>query len=486
MTIPNNVPLNYGVPDISLSNGIQGLSETAAELLHLADHLVYRSPELDSRQAQHALRRRLPPRSPRLSRRLKRHRRFCLHWAVYRGCRAGSRHRLVHRRLSARLAAVHHPQLLAEAKSYLRDNVVDAFAMDDWRDAALVHAELRRALGVLRALHRKIRAPGRRGHQSRRRIHQRDRADRRDERACPPRSSFRGTRPSSRAWAWPGACRRSNRPSCAPASEPTTPSASTQALPPPWRISRPSPTSRPTRKLSGNTASSACARQADDLLHAGQRISCARRGGQLRARSALWPALRDGVEPRHPEDTALGHRDERRLQRCAIQPSRRQAGAARRCPDQPAATDSRSEPVLFNYDEAAAYLQNERRNGAREQAPVHGVSLGANYQYGHAIDDATSVNGSSGSVVQNWQDWLREEGHSVLDIRHQVSGTYLFELPFGPGQSLGHLGRRLSHSRRLLGFRQFQLRHGCLALARVRADSAERGVRQYQRLAAES
>ena len=28
LTIPNNVPLNFGVPDISLSNGIQGLSET--------------------------------------------------------------------------------------------------------------------------------------------------------------------------------------------------------------------------------------------------------------------------------------------------------------------------------------------------------------------------------------------------------------------------------------------------------------------------
>ena len=61
-----------------------------------------------------------------------------------------------------------------------------------------------------------------------------------------------------------------------------------------------------------------------------------------------------------------------------------------------------------------------------------GISLGANYQYGHAIDDATSVNGSGGSVVQDWQNPAAEEGHSVLDIRHQVSGTYLFELPFGP------------------------------------------------------
>jgi hypothetical protein len=34
--------------------------------------------------------------------------------------------------------------------------------------------------------------------------------------------------------------------------------------------------------------------------------------------------------------------------------------------------------------------------------------------------------------VQDWQNLAAQEGHSVLDFRHQVSGTYLFELPFGP------------------------------------------------------
>jgi len=61
--------------------------------------------------------------------------------------------------------------------------------------------------------------------------------------------------------------------------------------------------------------------------------------------------------------------------------------------------------------------------------------VGANYQYGHAIDDASSLNGSSASVVQDWQNPVAEEGHSTLDVRHQVSGTYLFELPFGPDKT---------------------------------------------------
>jgi hypothetical protein len=34
-------------------------------------------------------------------------------------------------------------------------------------------------------------------------------------------------------------------------------------------------------------------------------------------------------------------------------------------------------------------------------------------------------------VAQNWQDLGAEEGNSSFDVRHKVSGTYLYELPFG-------------------------------------------------------
>ncbi|MGA2207732.1 MAG: carboxypeptidase regulatory-like domain-containing protein, partial [Terracidiphilus sp.] len=88
-------------------------------------------------------------------------------------------------------------------------------------------------------------------------------------------------------------------------------------------------------------------------------------------------------------------------------------------------------PIQFNYDEAAAYYKMNAGTVRVNKRLSLGISLGANYQYGHAIDNASSVNGSSGSVVQDWQNPAAEEGHSVLDIRHQVSGTYLFELPFG-------------------------------------------------------
>ena len=59
------------------------------------------------------------------------------------------------------------------------------------------------------------------------------------------------------------------------------------------------------------------------------------------------------------------------------------------------------------------------------------MALGANYQYSHSIDDAGSVGGTSSVVAQNWQNILAEEGNSSFDVRHKVSGTYLYELPFG-------------------------------------------------------
>jgi len=61
----------------------------------------------------------------------------------------------------------------------------------------------------------------------------------------------------------------------------------------------------------------------------------------------------------------------------------------------------------------------------------NGIALGANYQYSHSIDNAGALGGISTVVAQNWQDLSAEEGNSSLDVRHRVTGTYLYELPFG-------------------------------------------------------
>jgi hypothetical protein len=87
--------------------------------------------------------------------------------------------------------------------------------------------------------------------------------------------------------------------------------------------------------------------------------------------------------------------------------------------------------VLFNYEEAAAFSRFNAGTLRVNKRLSNGIALGANYQYSHSIDDAGSVGGTSTVVAQNWQDILAEEGNSSFDVRHKVSGTYLYELPFG-------------------------------------------------------
>ena len=76
--------------------------------------------------------------------------------------------------------------------------------------------------------------------------------------------------------------------------------------------------------------------------------------------------------------------------------------------------------LIFTYEESGAYSRFNAGTVRVNKRLSSGVSLGANYQYGHSIDDAGSV-GAVGSVVsQNWQNLAAEEGNSSFDIRHQV------------------------------------------------------------------
>jgi hypothetical protein len=64
-----------------------------------------------------------------------------------------------------------------------------------------------------------------------------------------------------------------------------------------------------------------------------------------------------------------------------------------------------------------------------------GISLQATYQYGHSIDNASSIGGSTVVPVQNFQDISAEYGNSSFDVRHKLTGNWVFELPFGPNRA---------------------------------------------------
>jgi len=86
---------------------------------------------------------------------------------------------------------------------------------------------------------------------------------------------------------------------------------------------------------------------------------------------------------------------------------------------------------IFNYEQSGAFSRFNAGTLRVNKRLSNGIALGANYQYSHSIDDAGSVGGTSTVVAQNWQDLAAEEGNSSFDVRHKVTGTYLYELPFG-------------------------------------------------------
>ena len=88
-------------------------------------------------------------------------------------------------------------------------------------------------------------------------------------------------------------------------------------------------------------------------------------------------------------------------------------------------------PLNFTYDEAVSFSKFNAGTVRVNKRMSGGVSLGANYQYSHSIDDAGALGGVGGVGVQDWTNVLGELGNSSLDVRHTVSGTYLYELPFG-------------------------------------------------------
>jgi hypothetical protein len=102
--------------------------------------------------------------------------------------------------------------------------------------------------------------------------------------------------------------------------------------------------------------------------------------------------------------------------------------APRAVPSSPA---TNPENVLFNYEESGAFSRFNAGTLRVNKRLSSGIAMGVTYQYSHSIDDAGSVGGTSTVVAQNWQDIRAEEANSSFDVRHSATGNYLYELPFG-------------------------------------------------------
>ena len=115
--------------------------------------------------------------------------------------------------------------------------------------------------------------------------------------------------------------------------------------------------------------------------------------------------------------------------------------------------------VQFDFEDSVAFSNFNALVVRANKRLQNGISLQATYTYSHSIDDASSVGASAGVVAQNWQNILAEESNSSFDIRNQVKGSFLYELPFGPDKhylSSGNWG--LSCIRGLVALRHLYAR----------------------------
>ncbi len=85
----------------------------------------------------------------------------------------------------------------------------------------------------------------------------------------------------------------------------------------------------------------------------------------------------------------------------------------------------------FIYDTSGANSLYNAVQVRLQQRMTHGLGFAVNYTYGRSVDDASSIGGGQGVVVQNPSDLAAEYGRSSFDVRHKLGATYTYELPLG-------------------------------------------------------
>ncbi len=115
-----------------------------------------------------------------------------------------------------------------------------------------------------------------------------------------------------------------------------------------------------------------------------------------------------------------------------------------RAPNHTVSTVTTADAQAFEFEDSPgesrfnAFVVNARKRLQK------GISLQATYTYGHSIDNASSINGTGNSIAQNDQRLDLEEGNSTFDVRHRLTGNWVIELPFGPNRAFLNKGGILS------------------------------------------
>jgi hypothetical protein len=98
----------------------------------------------------------------------------------------------------------------------------------------------------------------------------------------------------------------------------------------------------------------------------------------------------------------------------------------------------------FDFEEALASAHSNQLVVSLQKRQQKGIALGFTYVYAHAIDNASGVSGAVGTPIQNFYNLAAERGNSSFDQRHNLTGNWLMELPFGPNRAFLNKGGVMS------------------------------------------
>lgn len=98
----------------------------------------------------------------------------------------------------------------------------------------------------------------------------------------------------------------------------------------------------------------------------------------------------------------------------------------------------------FDFEESLAAAHSNQLVVSLQKRQQKGIALGFTYTYMHAIDNASGVGGAVGTPIQNFYNLAAEEGNSSFDQRHNLTGNWLLELPFGPNRRFLNKGGVMS------------------------------------------
>jgi hypothetical protein len=94
----------------------------------------------------------------------------------------------------------------------------------------------------------------------------------------------------------------------------------------------------------------------------------------------------------------------------------------------------------FDWEESSAGSHSNALVVSAQKRQSRGIAMGFTYTYLHAIDNASGVGGVIGQPVQNLYRLDLEEGNASFDQRHNFTGNWVIELPFGPNRAFLNKG----------------------------------------------